>query len=400
MPAWLTVVGIGDGGLTCLAPEQRAAIDAARHVVGGARHLALLDGVAATAQRHRWSSPFDASRATIEALAGQPTVVLASGDPSWFGPVAWLRRFLPADAMLVLPSPSSFSLAAARLGWALEDVACLSAHGRPVSTLAASFGAGRRLLILSADGTTPGEVASLLVREGFGASHMTVLEHLGGAREQARSATAEAFSLPPGAALNVIAVDCVGRPAHGAFGLADEAFAHDGKMTKRPMRALALAALEPRPGACLWDIGSGCGSIAVEWARLGGRAIALEPRADRRALLAENVRRLAHGPVEIVDGLAPDALDGFAAPDSVFIGGGLSEPPFARAFDALPHHGNLVAHAVTLESEALLLAFHARYGGNLTRLAVSVAAPVGTLTGWRPQMPVTHWHLRKGAERA
>ena len=197
MPAWLTVVGIGDGGLECLAPEQRAAIDAALHVVGGARHLAMLDGVAAAAQRHCWSSPFDASRATIEALAGKPTVVLASGDPSWFGPVAWLRRFLPADAMRVLPSPSSFSLAAARLGWALEDVACLSAHGRPVSALAASLGAGRRLLILSADGTTPGEVASLLVREGFGLSRMTVMEHLGGAHERALSTTAEAFSLPP-----------------------------------------------------------------------------------------------------------------------------------------------------------------------------------------------------------
>ena len=399
MPVWLTVVGIGDGGLEWLSPGQRAALDGARHVVGGARHLAMLDGSGIGAELHPWSSPFDQSRTTLQALAGQPTVVLASGDPSWFGPVAWLRRFLPADAMRVLPSPSSFSLAAARLGWPLEGVACLSAHGRPVSALAASFGAGHRLLILSADATTPGEIASLLTCEGFGESRMTVLEHLGGALERSMSATAEGFSLPLGAALNVVAVDCIGRPVHGPFGLADEAFAHDGKMTKRPMRALALAALEPRPGACLWDIGSGCGSIAVEWARSGGRAIALEPRPDRRAMLAENVCRLAHGPVEIVAGLAPDALDGLAAPDSVFIGGGLSEATFAQAFDALPQHGNLVAHAVTLESEALLLALHARHGGNLTRIAVTLAAPVGNLTGWRPQMPVTHWHLRKGTGR-
>lgn len=400
MSAWLTVVGIGDGGLEGLAPEQRAAIDVAKHVVGGARHLAMLDGSRIGAQRHRWSSPFDASRATVEALAGQPTVVLASGDPSWFGPVAWLRRFLPADAVRVLPAPSSFSLAAARLGWALENTVCLSAHGRPVAALAASLSAGRRLLILSAGAQTPGEVASLLVHEGFGASRITVLEHLGGALERVHSATADAFALPAGAALNVVAVDCAGRSVYGAFGLADDAFVHDGKMTKRPLRTLALAALEPRPGACLWDIGAGCGSIAVEWARMGGHSIALEPRDDRLAMLAENVRRLAHGPVDIVAGTAPDALEGLASPHSVFIGGGLSETTFARALDALPHNGNLVAHAVTLETEALLLALHARHGGSLTRLAVSVAVPVGKLNGWRPQMPVTHWHLRKGEERA
>jgi len=297
--------------------------------------------------------------------------------------------------MRILPSPSAFSLAAARLGWPLETVRCLSAHGRPVADLAPSMLDKQRLMVLSSDGTTPLALAEQLCAAGLGASSLTVCEHLGGTQE--RILAMEAANMAPGpfAALNLVAVECRGAAGHGLFGLPDTAFRHDGKMTKRPLRALALAALRARPGALLWDIGAGCGSIAVEWSRLGGRAIAIEPREDRRAMLAENAGRLAGPGIAIVAGTAPDALDGLPAPDAVFIGGGLSPETFARAYAALTPGGDLAAHAVTLESEAQLLSIHARLGGELLRIAGCTASPVGGLTGWRPHMPVTHLHLAK-----
>ncbi|WP_062014021.1 bifunctional cobalt-precorrin-7 (C(5))-methyltransferase/cobalt-precorrin-6B (C(15))-methyltransferase [Aureimonas sp. AU4] len=396
---WLHVIGVGDGGLDTLTPEARRALDGAQTVFGGERHLAMLGDH--PARRVRWRSPFAESAADILAARGSPAVVLATGDPSWFGPARWLRTFLDAGEMRVLPGPSAFSLAAARMGWALEAVRCLTIHGREVEALNPHVAPGARLLVLSEDGASPARVADLLRRRGFGPSRIAVLEHLGGPAEWVREAEADGFALPDVAALNTLAVEC--RMGEGtvhhpfATGLPDDAFRHDGKMTKRVPRALALAALAPGAGELLWDVGAGSGSISVEWLRAapGGRAIAVEPIAERRAMIAENAFRLGTHGLLIIEGKAPAAFEGLPAPDAVFIGGGLTDGVFHAAFAALKGGGRLVAHAVTLESEAILLALHEVHGGELLRVAVSHAEPVGPYRGWRPAMPVTHWCLRK-----
>ncbi|MBB3951749.1 precorrin-6y C5,15-methyltransferase (decarboxylating) subunit CbiE [Aureimonas jatrophae] len=396
---WLHVIGISDGGLDTLTPEARHALDGAEIVFGGERHLAMLGNH--PARRISWRSPFAESAADILAARGTPAAVLATGDPSWFGPVRWLRTFLDAGEMRVLPAPSAFSLAAARMGWALETVRCLTVHGRAVETVNPHVAPGARLLVLSEDGASPALVADLLRRRGYGASRITVLEHMGGAAERVREGEAEGFALEGIAALNTLVVDCradEGTPHHPfATGLPDDAFRHDGKMTKRVPRALALAALAPGAGELLWDVGAGSGSICVEWLRAapGARAVAIEPIAERRAMIAENAFRLGTHGLRIVEGRAPAAFADLPAPDAVFIGGGLTDGVFHAAFAALKPGGRLVAHAVTLESEAILLALHEVHGGELLRVAVSHAEPVGPYRGWRPAMPVTHWSLRK-----
>lgn len=398
--AWLHVVGIGDGGLDTLSPEQARALAGARTVFGGARHLAML-APDHPARRVGWRSPFADSAQDVLAARGTPAAVLATGDPSWFGPVRWLATILAPGEMRVLPGPSAFSLAAARLGWPLEAVRCLTAHGREVEALNPHVAPGACLLVLAEDGATPARLADLLRRRGYGASRLAVLEHLGGARERVREAEAEGFALADVAALNTVAVECRAAPgtAHHppVAGLPDDAFRHDGKMTKRTLRALAISALEPAPGALLWDVGAGSGSICVEWLRAapGSRAVAIEPVEARRAMIRENAFRLGTHGLEIRDGRAPDALDGLEAPDAVFIGGGLSEGVFHAAFNALKEGGRMVAHAVTLESEAHLLALHEVHGGELMRISVDRAEPVGPFRGWRPAMPVLHWHLTK-----
>ncbi|WP_182083945.1 precorrin-6y C5,15-methyltransferase (decarboxylating) subunit CbiE [Aureimonas sp. ME7] len=402
MTPWLHVIGIGDGGLGGLTPEQSAILTRAEIVFGGARHLAMLPE-GHPAERRPWRSPFAESAPDILAARGRPSAVLATGDPSWFGPAKWLASVLDPSEFRVLASPSAFSLAAARLGWALEDVRCLSVHGRPLGAVAPELRDGARLLILSEDGSSPAALAALLAARGFGPSRLHVLEHLGGAAERVRAAEAASFDLQGIAALNTVAVEC--RLGDGARvyssvpGLPDAAFRHDGKMTKRTLRALALAALEPMPGSLLWDVGAGSGSISVEWLRAvpGARAVAIEPNPARRALIAENVAALnVHG-IELVEAPAPQAFDGLPPPDAVFIGGGLTDGVFVTAFNALKPGGRLVAHAVTLESEAILLHLHEVHGGELLRVSTATAEPVGPYRGWRPAMPVTHWHLTKRA---
>ncbi|WP_102961084.1 precorrin-6y C5,15-methyltransferase (decarboxylating) subunit CbiE [Mangrovicella endophytica] len=399
MKPWLTVIGVGDGGVATLSPAARRRLDAATVVFGGARHLAALgeDGRETIA----WGSPLTQSIKALKDRRGEPVAILASGDPMWFGIGATLSRYIDPAEMEVLPSPSAFSLAAARLGWPLQDCLCLSVHGRPLATLRRSLADGTRLLVLTDDGAEPARIAALLTEAGFGASRMTVLEHLGGAAERQRETQASAFDLDGIADLNLVAVTCgVDDPAGGwgAGPLPDEAFTHDGKMTKRVLRALALSALAPHPGECLWDIGAGSGAISVEWLRAARamRAIALEPLAERRAFMAANAERHGVPEIEIRSGRAPEALDGLPTPDAVFIGGGLSQAVFAAAHAALRPGGRLVAHAVTLESEAILLALHAEHGGELLRIGVERAEPVGSLHGWKPAMPVIHWHLVKG----
>lgn len=397
---WLHVIGVGDGGLASLTPQQAVVLGRARIVFGGARHLAMLPADH-PAIRTPWRSPFADSAEDILAARGSDAVVLATGDPSWFGPARWLREVLDPGEMTIWPAPSAFALAAARLGWSIEDVRCLTVHGRPVAALNPEIAHDSRWLVLSQDGTSPAAVAKLLAARGCGISRLTILEHLGGSAERIRGTDAASFDLGDIAALNVVAVECRLDPETREFarsaGLPDDAFRHDGKMTKRVLRALAVAALEPAPGHLLWDVGAGSGSICVEWLRAapGTRAIAIEPVAERRAAIAENAFRLSTHGIEIRGGRAPAALAGLEAPDAVFLGGGLTDGIFVAAFNALKPGGRLVAHAVTLESEAILLGLHEVHGGDLLRVGVDRAEPVGPYRGWRPAMPVTHWHLTK-----
>lgn len=398
---WLTVIGIGDGGLATLAPEARAALERADTVFGGQRHLAMLDGARETVA---WRSPFRQSLADIAARRGRRVAILATGDPAWFGVAATLADTYSPEEMRILPSPSAFSLAAARLGWPLQAVETLSVHGLPLASLHRHVLPAARLLVLSDNAGSPAEIAGLLNARGYGPSRVTVLEHLGGPKERIRQQTAASFAFGDVAALNIVAVDCI--PGADAAllppvpGLPDDAFRHDGKMTKRVPRAVALAALAPFPSALLWDVGAGCGSVAVEWMRAARRtrAVAFEPLEARRAMIADNATALGAPGIAIVGGKAPAAFDGVSgAPDAVFIGGGLSDDVFAPAFARLKPGGRLVAHAVTLESERLLIDLHARHGGELLRLSVDRAEPVGPFRGWRPSMPVVHWAVTKPA---
>lgn len=396
---WLTLVGIGDGGLSSLSADALDALHAAETIVGGERHLKMLSGF--KARLVPWGTPFEAALEGLLARAGKPTVVLATGDPMWFGVGATLAARLRPGAMEVLPAPSAFSLAAAKLSWPLQDCACLTVHGRPVDALNRHLAPGARLLVYSAGGESPAEIARQLTGRGFGASRIIVLEHLGGPRERVREATARDFELQDIADLNTVAIECrMGRAGEARSlvpGLPDDAFVHDGKMTKRPLRALALAALEPFPGELLWDVGAGSGSIGIEWMRAaqGARAVAIEHKPDRLALIEENARSLGVPDLERIEGQAPAAYEGLEAPDAVFIGGGLTDDVFEEAWDALKPGGRLVAHAVTLESEAILIDLHARHGGELMRLGIERAETIGPYRGFKPAMPVVHWHVKK-----
>ncbi|MCB8838654.1 precorrin-6y C5,15-methyltransferase (decarboxylating) subunit CbiE [Aurantimonas sp. VKM B-3413] len=396
---WLTVVGIGDAGLASLSGEALAALDRAEAIFGGERHLSMLGDTAA--ETILWDKPFSDSLDRLLERTGFPTVVLATGDPMWFGVGATLARHVPADEMRVIPAPSAFSLAASRLRWPLADCTCLTVHARPVDALSRHLAPDARLLILSEDETSPREIARILTARGYGPSRITICEHLGGERERLLTTTAAGFDLEDGASLNTVAIECsAGRaatPRAQVPGLPDDAFVHDGKMTKRVLRALAIAALEPLPGALLWDVGAGSGSIAVEWLRAGPRmaAIAIEPKPERLAMIAENAATLGVPDLRMLEGAAPAAYAGLPAPDAVFIGGGLTDGVFDGAFDALKPGGRIVAHAVTLESEAILLDLHARLGGELMRIGVERAEKVGPYRGFKPAMPVLHWHLTK-----
>jgi precorrin-6Y C5,15-methyltransferase (decarboxylating) len=398
MTRWLSVIGIGDDGPEGLSPAARTLLDDAELIIGGDRHLAKLpdDG----RERMAWLPSLTELAKRITDFRGRRVAVLASGDPMCFGIGSTLTRYVPANEMVILPALPAFTLAASRLAWPFHQCARITLHGRPLDNLALHVHPGARLLILSHDATTPAAVAGWLTKRGFGDSVMTVLAHMGGSAETRHEGTAADWShdVPD---LNTIAVACVAAPDANwlprTAGLPDEAFEHDGKMTKREARALALAKLKPHSGALLWDIGAGCGSIAVEWLRAapGSKAIALEPRAERRAMMARNAVNLGVPDLDIRDAEAPGGLRGLPQPDAIFIGGGISDETVAAACRALPEGGRLVSHAVTLESEAVLLAHHARAGGELIRLSVARAEPVGPYHGWRTAMPVTQWAWTK-----
>ncbi|MDB5645985.1 precorrin-6y C5,15-methyltransferase (decarboxylating) subunit CbiE [Methylobacterium sp.] len=393
---WLTIVGIGEDGRAGLNPAACAALDGAGLVYGGRRHLALAGPLAAEART--WPSPIADAYPGLLARRGQPTCILATGDPFHYGIGAEVARLVPADEMRVYPHVSAFSLACARLGWGLAETACLTLHGRALPRLIPHLQPGARLLVLTWDGTTPGQVAALLRERGLGASRLTVLEAMGGPRERQRSAMADGFDLAEIDPLNTLGIEVVGSPEAQVVplspGLDDAWFENDGQLTKADIRAVTIAALRPRAGQVLWDIGAGAGSISIEWMLRGPslRAIAVEADPARAARIARNANRLGVPDLRVVEGPAPAALAGLPTPDTIFIGGGVTVPGVLdTAVAALCPGGRLVANVVTLEGEAVLLTAFAGRGGSLKRLAVAHADPVGHLHGWRGAMPVTQW---------
>lgn len=394
---WLHVVGIGEDGMDGLAPAARALIETAEVIIGGSRHHTLAPNV--TAVRLSWPSPFDAMIETIRAHRGKRLVVLVTGDPLWYSVGARILKSIPAGEIAFYPQLSAFQWAACRMGWSIPDVETLTVHGRASEQIVPAFAPSARLLVLTKDRSSPETIGKLLAERGYGSSTMTALAALGGKDEQRIEMTAEAAhqDVPD---FHTLAIECIAEPNATVLprtGLPDEAFAHDGKMTKRSVRALALAKLVPLRGQLLWDVGCGCGSVAVEWMRGApeAKAIGLEPQEKRRAMAAQNALTLGTPKLELVDATAPDGLSDLPAPDAVFLGGGISAETVDVSIAALKPFGRLVAHAVTLESEAVLLGAFARHGGALQRVSVETADPVGPYHGWRPSMPVTQWSWEK-----
>jgi precorrin-6Y C5,15-methyltransferase (decarboxylating) len=400
-PRWLSIVGIGEDGIEGLTAVARGLVTGAEIVFGGKRHLGLAAPLIRGAVRP-WPSPFERAVAEVLAQRGRQVCVLASGDPYLYGVGALLARHVEPRETVVVPAPSAFSLAAARLGWPLADCALVSLHGRELDRVRPHLQPGARVLALTSDGAGPAALAGLLAAAGFGASRLIVLEALGGPRERIRAATATEFGLGQVDPLNTVAIEVAAaagaRIIARAPGLPDALFEHDGQITKRELRAVTISSLAPRRGELLWDIGAGAGSVASEWmlADPSLRAIAIEAQAERAARIRRNAASLGVPGIEIVQGAAPDALRGLPAPDAIFIGGGASDAGVLdAAVAALPCGGRLVVNAATLQTEALLLARYSDLGGDLIRIAIERAAPIGSMSGWRPAMPVTQWRWVK-----
>jgi len=397
---WLAVVGVGEDGIDGLSPAARTLVAQAELVVGGERHLALVQPL--SAETSVWPSPIEKALDTIEAWRGKPVCVLASGDPFLFGVGTMLmRRFSPSE-MVCVPAPSAFALAAARLGWSQQDCALMSLHGRPLEAIIPHLQPGARILALSWDGATPMRLAALLAARGMGRSHLTVCEAMGGPSERIRASEAQNFALDEVAALNTIALEVAAerdaRVLPRAAGLPDDWFEHDGQITKRDIRAITLSALAPRRGELLWDVGAGSGSVAIEWmlADPANRAVAIEARADRAARVGRNALTLGVPVLSVIAGKAPRSLECLPAPDAVFVGGGATTPGLIdRAVDALKAGGRLVANAVTLETQAASVEWRACWGGDIVQISVAHGEPVGRFTGWRAAMPIVQWRWVK-----
>ena len=386
--SWLTIVGIGEDGLDGLSEASRKALRAAETVFGGERHLAL----AGIGNRGRaWPVPFDVSG--VLACRGRPTAVLASGDPFWYGVGGSLAPYLRDGEWRAYPAPSIFTLVAARLGWRLENVICRGLHATPFEALVPLLVRGARLICLVRDGKAAADLASWLAVRGWGASRLWTCVALGGPQESIESHRADSYAANPADKLVAVALEVEG--ADGltrSCGLADDLFAHDGQITKRPMRALALSALAPRAGERLWDIGAGSGSVSVEWALSDGTAVAIEQRDDRAANIRANA--VSFGLADKIDvavGHAPEVLRGLAPPQAVFFGGGLDGVMFDAVWSLVPRWTRLVAHAVTLETEALLHELQRRRGGELMRVEIAHAAPLGDFRSWEAVRPVVQW---------
>jgi precorrin-6Y C5,15-methyltransferase (decarboxylating) len=397
---WLHLVGIGEDGIDGLVPAAKGLIAQAEFVVGGKRHLALAGSL--KAETMTWPSPIENALDAIEERRGRSICVLASGDPFFFGVGAMLMRRFPANEMISIPAPSAFALAASRLGWSQQDCALLTLHGRPLEAIMPNLQPGARILALSWDDATPAKLAALMTTHGMGRSRLTICEAMGGPCERVRTTEAQHFALGNVSTLNTIALEIVAdlgaRILPRAAGLPDEWFEHHGQITKREIRAMTLSALAPRRGELLWDVGSGSGSVAIEWmlADPANAAVAIELRHDRVQRIARNALSFGVPGLSVVAGEAPHAFADLARPNAIFVGGGASAPGMVeRAYDTLNEGGRLVVNAVTLETQAACVAWRARWGGELTQIAIAHAEPVGRYSGWRAAMPIVQWRLIK-----
>lgn len=385
---WLAIIGIGEDGLAGLSDASRKALREAETVFGGQRHLALA-GI--TDRGRAWPVPFDAD--IVLECRGRPTAVLASGDPFWHGVGGSLVGKLQAGEWVAHSAPSTFSLAAARLGWRLEHVICLGLHAAPFERLLPHLARGARIICLQRDGSAASDLARWLTERGWGQSAMWTLSALGGPRESIMQHRADGYAGGSSDSLVAVALEAAGAQGIArSSGLLDALFVHDGQLTKRPIRALALSALAPRPGERLWDIGAGSGSISIEWALCGGTAIAVEDRGDRAVNIRSNAASfgLAHR-ITVIEGTAPGILSDLEGPDAVFIGGGLDADMFDAIWSRIAPGTRLVAHAVTLETEALLADLHQRLGGELMRVEIAQAEPLGRYRSWKAARPIVQW---------
>ncbi|MBQ4824682.1 precorrin-6y C5,15-methyltransferase (decarboxylating) subunit CbiE [Leisingera sp. HS039] len=390
---WLTIIGLGENGLEGLNDASRKALAGAEVIVGGPRHLELVE---AGAKGQPWPVPF--STEPVLAARGRRVAVLASGDPFWHGAGGSLMRDLEAGEWVSHPAPSCFALAANRLGWKLEEVLCLGLHAAPYTRLLPLLGRGVRVICTLRDGAAPAELAAWLVANGQPDAQLCVMERLGGPRERLHRTTAERWDLAPGGAPVLMAIEAMRPGLPQASGLAEAHFASDGQITKRPVRALTLSALAPRSGELLWDIGGGSGSISVEWclAAPGAQAVTFEPRESRLANIHANAAAfgLDHR-MQAVLGKAPDVLKNQPLPDCVFIGGGGSQALLDHLWDILPEGTRLVANGVTLETETLLMQAHGLRGGHLLKAEIAEAGPLGSMRDWRRARPVIQWSVTR-----
>ncbi|MBK1987360.1 precorrin-6y C5,15-methyltransferase (decarboxylating) subunit CbiE [Sphaerospermopsis aphanizomenoides BCCUSP55] len=394
---WLSIVGIGEDGIEGLSLMARSLFDQAHIIIGGERHLAMLS---ANDSREKmiWKSPFQDSIAEIIKRRGESICILASGDPMCYGVGATILKYIPISEITIIPSFSAFSLACSRLGWNFTEIECLSLCGRPASLLQSYIYPGAKLLILSEGKNTPGIVAEILTNRGYGDSKITVLEKMGGIHERILTGVAASWDETDIAALNTIAVECIADvgivPLSRFPGLPDNAFHHDGQLTKREVRAMTLSSLAPLPGELLWDIGAGCGSISIEWMRSNFRcrAIAIEQNATRLNYIADNATALGTPNLQIIAGKAPDVIQNLPTPDAIFIGGGVTAPGlFEICWNALRSGGRIVANVVTLEGEQTLFQWYEKVGGNFTRISIQRAEPIGKFLGWKGMSQVTQW---------
>ncbi|MEN2494865.1 MAG: Precorrin-6Y C(5,15)-methyltransferase [decarboxylating] [Hyphomicrobiaceae bacterium hypho_1] len=400
MTPWLTIVGVNPNGASSIGEQANMAIQSAVAVAGSKRLLDILD--VDNERRYIWPSPFSKGLAWLKSMSGQPIAVLASGDPMHYGVGSSLASKFSIDEYCVLPAPSSFSLAAARLGWALQDTICLSLHGRPLQNLRTVLAPKTRLLILTRDGSAPAEIMRLLCQAKYSNSLVSVLENLGGNNEAYYEMRAKDGVDHNYSALNIMAVQCLLDKDAFYFspipGLPDSAFKHDGQLTKREVRAVTISSLIPRPNELLWDIGAGCGSIAIEWLRCAphNMAIAFEHNQKRACMIRQNAIQLGVPHLCVVQESAPNCLLGQPQPDAIFLGGACSEKGiFETCWKMLRSGGRFVANAITLEGQAVLSDYHENFGGEIVNITISYVKSVGRFRGLHPGMPVMQWRILK-----